>query len=139
MRYRRNEAKDYARARMRGIWAAALMPFRPDGAPDEAGFRANLRHWTRELGIDGVFVAGKQGEFFSMSVPERKRSFEIAVEELGGKAGTIMSCSDQNMDVVIDLARHAQRIGAEYIVVHAPVLHFLKERDETLLRYYEAI
>ncbi|MBL8697558.1 MAG: dihydrodipicolinate synthase family protein, partial [Alphaproteobacteria bacterium] len=47
--------------------------------------------------------------------------------------------SDQNMDVVIDLARHAQRIGAEYIVVHAPVLHFLKERDETLLRYYEAI
>jgi 4-hydroxy-tetrahydrodipicolinate synthase len=43
------------------------------------------------------------------------------------------------MDVVVDLARHAQRVGADYIVVHAPVLHFLKERDETLLAYYRHI
>ena len=32
------------------------------------------------------------------------------------------------MDVVIELARHAEAIGADYIVVHAPVLHFLKAR-----------
>jgi 4-hydroxy-tetrahydrodipicolinate synthase len=139
-RYRRSEAKDYARAHLRGIWAAALTPFRPgDLALDEAGFARNLRHWTGALGIDGVFVSGKQGEFFAMSVPERKRSFEIAVETLAGRAGTIMSCSDQNMDVVIDLARHAQAIGADFIVVHAPLLHFLHDRDDTLFEYYRAI
>jgi 4-hydroxy-tetrahydrodipicolinate synthase len=138
MSFKRNEAKDWARENMRGIWAAALAPFRrEDHAFDEQGFRANLRHWMNDLAIDGVFVAGKQGEFFSMSVEERKRSFEIAQEETGGRA--IMSCSDQNMDVVIELARHAERIGATSIVVHAPVLHFLKRQDETLLRYYEAI
>ena len=43
------------------------------------------------------------------------------------------------MDVVIDLARHAQSCGADYIVVHAPILHFFKAQDETLLRYYETI
>jgi len=43
------------------------------------------------------------------------------------------------MDVVIDLARHAQACGADYIVVHAPILHFFREQDETLLRYYETI
>ncbi|MBM3521845.1 MAG: dihydrodipicolinate synthase family protein [Alphaproteobacteria bacterium] len=140
MKRRRNEAKDYARERLRGIWAAALTPFTADGAFDEAGFRSNIRHWTRDLGIDGVFVAGKQGEFFSMSVAERRRSFELALEALDGSgARAILSCSDQNIDVVIELARHAQAIGAEWIVVHAPVLHFLKERDETLLRYYEAV
>ncbi len=113
MKYRKDEAKDYSRARMRGIFAAANTPFREgDLALDEAGLRRNLRHWVDDLGIDGVFVAGKQGEFFSMSVAERKRTFEIAVEEIGGKARTIMSCSDQNMDVVIELARHAQAIGA---------------------------
>jgi 4-hydroxy-tetrahydrodipicolinate synthase len=122
-RYRRTDAKDFARANMRGIWAAALTPFLPDGAIDEQGFRRNLRHWIGELGIDGVFVAGKQGEFFSLSVPERKRLFEIAAEECAGKAGTVMSCSDQNLDVVIELARHAEAVGADSIVVHAPVLH----------------
>ena len=106
---------------------------------DEAGFRRNLRHWIDDLGIDGVFIAGKQGEFFSMSLAERKRAFEIALEETSGKAGAIMSCSDQNMDVVIDLARHAEKIGASSIVVHAPLLHFTTKQDETLYGYYEAI
>jgi 4-hydroxy-tetrahydrodipicolinate synthase len=138
MQYRRGDAKAYAREHFKGIWAAALTPFRPNLAIDEAGLRKNLRHWVGELGIDGVFVSGKQGEFFAMSVAERKRTFDIAVEELGGER-TILSCSDQNLDVVLDLARHAQAIGADYIVVHAPVLHFLHKQDETLYEYYRTI
>ena len=124
MKYSKKDAKAYARAHMKGIWAAALMPFKPDLSIDEEGFRSNIVHWTGELGIDGVFVAGKQGEFFSMSVEERKRALEIAIAACEGRGATIMSCSDQNMDVVIDLARHAQSAGADYIVVHAPVLNF---------------
>lgn len=139
MKYKRKEAKDYARENMRGIWAAALQPFNADSSVNETGFQANLTHWIDDLGIDGVFVAGKQGEFFAMSLAERKRAFELALDAIGDRAGTIMSCSDQNMDVVIDLARHAQDIGAEYIVVHAPVLHFLKAQDETLYEYYKYI
>ena len=141
MKYSKADAKAYSRETMKGIWAAALTPFLPqDLSIDEAGFRKNLRHWTRDLKIDGVFVAGKQGEFFSMSVPERKRTFEIAVDEArAGGFQTIMSCSDQNMDTVIDLAKHAEAIGADYIVVHAPVLHFFKAQDQTLYEYYRYI
>lgn len=139
MNYDRASAKSHARSHMRGIWAAALMPFRDDLSVDEAGFRSNIDHWITDLGIAGFFVAGKQGEFFSMSVDERKRAFDLAVSACAGRAQTIMSCSDQNMDVVIDLARHAQACGADYIVVHAPILHFFKAQDETLMRYYETI
>jgi 4-hydroxy-tetrahydrodipicolinate synthase len=139
MKYSRAEAKDYARAHMRGIWAAALTPFASDHSIDESGLRRNIRHWIDDLGIDGLFIGGKQGEFFAMSVAERKRLFDLAVEEANGRAGTVMSCSDQNLDVVIELAKHAQAIGADYIVVHAPVLHFLTGRDETLYEYYRAI
>ncbi|MCC6001267.1 MAG: dihydrodipicolinate synthase family protein [Pararhodobacter sp.] len=139
MRYSRKDAKSHAFAHMKGIWAAALMPFNDDLSMDEAGFRANMEHWITDLGIDGFFIAGKQGEFFSMSLDERKRCFDLAVEAAGGRAQTIMSCSDQNMDTVIELARHAERCGADYIVVHAPVLSFFKAQDETLIRYYETI
>lgn len=139
MKYDRKNAKAHSRATMRGIWAAANTPFRQDGAIDEDGFRRNMEHWIADLAIDGFFVAGKQGEFFSMSVDERKRLFDLSVDAAAGRAQTIMSCSDQNMDVVIELARHAQACGADYIVVHAPVLHFFKAQDETLLRYYETI
>jgi 4-hydroxy-tetrahydrodipicolinate synthase len=43
------------------------------------------------------------------------------------------------MDTVIELARHAEAVGADYIVVHAPVLHFLKAQEATLLAYYRHI
>ncbi len=139
MSYRRADAKAHAQETMTGIWAAALAPFTDDLRLDEDGFRENIRHWTHELGIAGLFISGKQGEFFSMSVEERKRTFELAVEATGDHAQTIMSCSDQNLDVVLDLARHAQAVGADYIVVHAPVLHFTRAQDETLLAYYRTI
>ena len=140
MIFRRNEAKEWARENMRGIWAAALTPFTPGTlAIDEAAVRRNFRHWIEDLGIDGFFVAGKQGEFFAMSLEERKRIFEITLEETQGKAGAIMSCSDQNMDTVIELARHAEKLGATSIVVHAPLLHFTHRQDETLYQYYKTI
>jgi len=139
MQYARGDAKDHARATMTGIWAAALLPFDDRLRIDEDGFRANIHHWTRDLGIEGLFVSGKQGEFYAMTVEERKRTFDLAVEATGDHGQTIMSCSDQNMDVVIDLARHAETCGADYIVVHAPLLHFTREQDETLLRYYRTI
>ncbi|MBV8510413.1 MAG: dihydrodipicolinate synthase family protein [Xanthobacteraceae bacterium] len=140
MKYRKHEAKDYSRAHMRGIFAAANTPFREgDLALDEAGLRRNMRHWIDDLSIAGLFVAGKQGEFFSMSLEERKRTFEIAVEETAGKAQTVLSCSDQNIDVVLELARHAEAIGADYIVVHAPVLHFHEAQDDCVREYYRYI
>ncbi|MDR7224134.1 dihydrodipicolinate synthase family protein [Aminobacter aminovorans] len=139
MKYNKKTAKAHSRATMKGIWAAGLMPFKDDLSIDEDGFRSNVDHWIGDLGIDGFFIAGKQGEFFSMSLDERKRSFDLAVDACAGRAQTIMSCSDQNMDVVIDLAKHAQKCGADYIVVHAPILHFFKEQDETLLNYYRTI
>lgn len=139
MQYDRRGAKAHARRHLTGIWAAAPTPFTEDGAIDEDGLRRNVAHWTDELGIDGLFVCGKQGETFSMSVEERKRTFEIAVDAVRGRGQTIVSCSDPNLDVVLDLARHAQRIGADWIVVHAPQLHFLSAQDETLLGYYRTI
>lgn len=139
IKYARLDAKDYAREHMRGIWAAALNPFREDLSLDEAGLRTNIRHWIDDLDIQGLFIAGKQGEYFSMSVAERKRNFEVAVEECGNKAGVIVSVSDQNFDTVMELARHAQDCGADYVVVHAPVLSFIHERGEVLYQYYKAL
>ena len=136
MKYTKKDAKAYSREHFRGVWAATATPFTADLSLDEAGFRSNLKHWVDVLKLGGLFVCGKQGEFFSMSVAERKRTFELAVEGAAGRAGIITSCSDTNLDVVLDLARHSQNIGADYIVVHSPLLHFGHDVDETVYEYY---
>ncbi len=47
-----------------------------------------------------------------------------------------MSCSDTQLGTVLELARHAQDVGADYIVVHSPVLHFGAHTDDTVYEYY---
>jgi 4-hydroxy-tetrahydrodipicolinate synthase len=79
-----------------------------------------------------------------MSLAERKRLMELSVEvahEAGnrqgkGHCGIVTSCSDTNLDVVLDLAQHSQDIGADYVIVHSPVLHFGADTEETIYEYY---
>ena len=101
MKYRRQDAKDYARAHMKGIWAAALVPFAEDLSIDEAGFRRNLRHWVDDLGIDGDFHR-RQAERVLLDVGCRAQALvrDHRRRDRQDRAGTIASCSDQNMDVV---------------------------------------
>ena len=139
LKYKKSEAKEYAQDHFRGIFAAGMTPFKANGATDEVGLRRNLHHWIDDLGISGLFVNGKQGEFFSMTLAERKRQFEIVVEEVGDSCRTIMSCSDENLDTVLELGRHAQNIGADWIIVHAPPLYFHSNVDAVLKEYYRYI
>lgn len=144
MKYKKHEAKEYAREHMVGVWAANLTPFDADLRLDEAAYRANLKHWIEDLKLGGLFIAGKQAEFFSMSIAERKRLMDLAVEAADaagnrgglGHCGIVTSCSDTNLDVVIELAKHSQNIGADYVIVHSPVLHFGADTDETIYEYY---
>ena len=139
MKYSRKDAKDYAQEHFRGIFAANLTPFQADGAPDKDGLRRNLRHWVDDLEIAGLFINGKQAEFFSMSIVERKQQFDIVVDEVGDRCRTVLSCSDENLDTVLELGRHAQDIGADWIIVHAPPLYFHDNVDTVLNEYYRYI
>ena len=147
MKYKKNEAKEYAKENMIGVWAANLTPFDENLKLDEKAYRENLDHWIKRLKLGGLFIAGKQAEFFSMSIAERKRLMELSVQAADdagnrdgiGRCGIVTSCSDTNLDVVLDLANHSENIGADYIIVHSPVLHFGADTDETIYEYYRYI
>lgn len=144
MDYKKIDAKAYAREHFVGIWAANLTPFDEALRLDEAAYQANLAHWIGELKLGGLFIGGKQAEYFSLSIPERKRIMQLAVEAAqaagdrggAGRCGIVTSCSDTNLDVVLSLARYSQNVGADYVIVHSPVLHFGANTAETIYEYY---
>jgi 4-hydroxy-tetrahydrodipicolinate synthase len=139
VKYRKSEAKDYAKEHMRGIWAAALNPFRRRvlrrGGPA-------LQHppLDRRPGHRRALHRGQAGRVLLDDAGGAQTQFR---DRGGGmrreRAGTIMSASDQNFATVVDLARHAQDIGADYIVVHAPMLHFVTDPDDTVFNYYKLL
>ena len=58
MKYKKNEAKEYAKENMIGVWAANLTPFDENLKLDEKAYRENLDHWIKLLKLGGLFIAG---------------------------------------------------------------------------------
>jgi 4-hydroxy-tetrahydrodipicolinate synthase len=120
MNYAKSDAKAAARAQFRGLWAAITTPFTPDGELDEPGLRRNLRYFTDRLQVDGIFCTGNMAEFWALTTAERRRSVEIVVEEARGKCLVIAQTAHHAAHETVELTRHAQEAGADYVALINP-------------------
>ena len=135
--YARSEAKAYGTKNMRGIWAAIPYPFKENGQLDEAGLRRDIRKYIDQLKIDGFFCGGLVGEYWTLTMEERRRGQQIVVEEVGDKAQTLPHTTCLSVRDTVALTQHAQEIGATYAVVGNPPVT-TRDPDE-LYQYYKAL
>ena len=117
-------------------WAATITPCNRDGAFDAGAFAA-IMQWQKECGADGVMVLGTSGEFPSFSVSERKMILETALKHRNG-LNIMTNPGTSNIAETVDLARHAERSGADGMLV-IPPFYFNEPPVEGLIRYYSAL
>ena len=141
MRYARNDAKAYARgAPARHLGGGTDAVHAGSRRSTKRGLRreptALGRRSRRRRGVRSPAsrASSSRCRLPNASAPSRSRSTRSAAP----RAVPVLLRSEPRYGV-IELARHAQAIGSDYIVVHAPVLHFLGAQDETLQSYYRTI
>ena len=137
MDYLPSEAKQAARERFTGLWAAITTPFGAAGELDEAALRRDLDRLTGELRIDGVFCGGVMSEFWALSGAERRRLVEVVVECCRGKCPVLAHTGHHSAAETIELTRHAARAGADFAVVINP--YYPPATDEGLYRWFEQV
>lgn len=100
------------------IFCMAATPFAMDGTIDEAGLRAHLRR-IAEAGC-GVFLGSPgTGEGHALSPSERKRLYEIGVEECKGRVPTYANPPEQRTsEGAIAACSIAAMAGIEVIEVY---------------------
>ena len=119
----------------RGIFAPMCTPF-VDDQLDLVRARRHAAELVRR-GAHGILVAGSGGEFIAMSVEERKRLAEAVVDELAGRAPVNVCVAAYNTAEAVDLARHAESIGADAMLVLAP--YFMRPHRDAVRRHFAAI
>lgn len=67
-----------------GVMVATALPLRPDLSVDYEAYGRHCR-WLVESGCDGVVPNGSLGEYQTLTVEERARVVETAVEAIGGE------------------------------------------------------
>jgi 4-hydroxy-tetrahydrodipicolinate synthase len=135
--YGKGEAKQAARERFTGLWAAAITPFTPDGALDEAALRRDLDRLTGDLGVAGIFCGGVMGEFWALSGAERRRLVEIVVDCCRGRCPVLAHTGQHSAAETIELTRHAERAGADFVVVINP--YYPPASDDGLYAWFEHV
>ncbi len=105
-----------------GILPALLTPFDRNG---EIDLKTAVKIVRRALdaGCSGFFVGGSSGEGLLLNSDERRRLAEGVVKEVAGSAAVIVHVGAPSTDEAADLARHAQRIGADAISSIPPIYY----------------
>jgi 4-hydroxy-tetrahydrodipicolinate synthase len=119
----------------RGIFAPMCTPF-IDGEMDLLRARRHVAELVRQ-GSHGILVAGSGGEFIAMSLDERKRLAEAVVDELAGAAPVNICVATYSTNDAVELAKHAESIGADAMLVIAP--YFMRPHREAVRRHFVAI
>jgi 4-hydroxy-tetrahydrodipicolinate synthase len=135
--YLKSEAKQAARERFTGLWAATTTPFAADGTLDEAALRRDLDRLTGDLRIDGVFCGGVMSEFWALSGAERRRLAEVVVDSCRGRCPVLAHTGHHSAAETIELTRHAERTGADFAVVINP--YYPPAADEGLYRWFAQV
>ncbi|OGA37462.1 MAG: hypothetical protein A3G24_08820 [Betaproteobacteria bacterium RIFCSPLOWO2_12_FULL_62_13] len=139
MEYRKNEAKEWAKEKIRGVWIATYTPFAPDFQVDWEGCRHNIRYVRDHLQIKGNFHAGMVGETFHQTIAERKRHLQIAVEESKGKMMTLSAPHCETPLVTLELVKYAEELGAELSGPMNPRFYQNTMTEEGVFQYYKWI
>jgi 4-hydroxy-tetrahydrodipicolinate synthase len=102
-----------------GAQVLLLTPFSDDGEVDERSL-ASLVDYVIEGGIDGIIGLGTTGEFFTMSVDEQARLMTTLARIVDGRVPLTFGVGNSATSVSIALARHAQALGADGVMLQPP-------------------
>lgn len=123
------------KAAFRGSITALVTPFKGD-AVDEAAFRAFV-DWQIDNGTNGLVPVGTTGESPTLSHDEHRRVVEACVAETRGRVPVIAGAGSNNTREAIELARHAEKVGADGVLVVTP--YYNKPSQDGLYAHFKAI
>lgn len=121
--------------RFRGSMTAMVTPFE-DGKLDEPAFRA-LVNWQIDNGTKALVPVGTTGESPTLTHDEHGKIVEWTVKEARGRVPVIAGAGSNNTVEAIDMAVHAEKVGADALLVVTP--YYNKPTQEGMYRHFKAV
>ncbi len=120
----------------KGAFSPTITLFDQEG---EIDYHANEAHIKNLIagGIDGFLFLGSIGEFYNLSVIERKSYVDFVIEVVNGKVPVLVGTGGTNIREVIELSSHAQKTGANAVVIIQP--YYMKKNENSVYAFYDQI
>ncbi|WP_018012839.1 4-hydroxy-tetrahydrodipicolinate synthase [Sinorhizobium medicae] len=120
----------------KGSIPALVTPFTAAGSVDADSFVAHVE-WQIKEGSHGLVPVGTTGESPTLSHDEHKKVVELCVEASARRVPVIAGAGSNNTIEAVDFARHAEKAGADAILVVTP--YYNKPTQKGLFAHFAAI
>ncbi len=119
----------------KGSMPALVTPFK-NGKVDEDALK-NLVEWHIAEGSSGIVPVGTTGESPTLSHGEHEHVVEVVVKAAAGRIPVIAGAGSNNTAESIRLAKHAESVGADAVLVVTP--YYNKPTQRGLIAHFTAI
>ena len=111
----------------------------PFDAKNNIDYKAaeKLVNFLIKKGVHALFPVGTTGEMFKLSEEERKKLAETVVKTAAGRVPVCIHVGAMDQDTTIRLARHAEKIGADFIACVTPAYFSATPRE--IEEYFVAV
>jgi len=121
---------------LRGVITALVTPFSQDGEIIEDSISELVRFQVK-AGVHGLFAFGTNGMGPAMRIDQRKRAAEVIVKEAAGQVPVIIHVGGMDLQTGIELAAHAQKIGASAVACVTPF--YYHPDTQAIVDYYQRL
>ena len=118
---------------LKGVMQSPVTPLKEDFSPDLATFEKLLDFHVR-TGATAISWPHHKGESLNLTIAERKAFAEVAVKVVAGRIPVSIHVSALAVEDSMELARHAQEIGADAIIAITP--YFWSPSIEGIYDYF---
>ncbi|MEM7302825.1 MAG: 4-hydroxy-tetrahydrodipicolinate synthase [Pseudomonadota bacterium] len=115
---------------------ALVTPFGEDGSLDDDAFNAFV-DWQITEGTNGLVPVGTTGESPTLSHDEHKHVVEQCIKAAAGRVPVMAGAGSNNTAEAIDLAQHAEKAGADAVLVVTP--YYNKPNQRGLKAHFSSI
>jgi 4-hydroxy-tetrahydrodipicolinate synthase len=121
---------------MYGVTTAMLTPFDVNGNVDIKTLRLYTEYLVNE-GVHCLYPCGTTGEMLKMNSDERKLVAQTVIEQVAGRRPVFIHVGAMTTAETLELALHAQTIGASGVGIVTPQYFGVTERE--MIEFYVTV
>lgn len=120
----------------KGIIPAMVTPIDEAGRIHEKALRKLVNHLI-DGGVHGLFPVGSQGEFFSLTLEEKRAVIKIVVHETGGRVPVYAGTGAVTTRETVETTLMARDLGVSAVSVITP--YFIVPTQQELMQHYLSV
>ncbi len=121
---------------LRGSYPPVITPFLEDGDVDYDSYR-KLIEFQIAGGSHGIVVNGTSSEPSVLTMEERKRLLEVAIEAVAGRLPVVAATGSQSHAETVELTEHALAHNVDALMVVTP--YYIRPPQRGLVAFYNDI